>query len=373
MAVSRRTVARHTSLSRLIIGVTVLASLIAIAPIVAAAFGITGERVAPRTAFASAPSGNYAVVSRTEGQHDIVAVVWAENPAAVTEVARVPHVEGMSATGSVSPDGSKVALVTVDAGTATRPVASLVTVDLVTGELFRVALDIEPNQVPVWAPDGRSIVVTRAVAPGSSPGAIEVARVTLEGTEDVLWTAEGALGVFPVDFAPSGALFAVLIDGRGSTVVRDGAELLHLGSAITRDWELSPDGSQMAYVEANTDSGLSYLARSVRLDGSSNVQAQGLAVDVPALGVAWAPQDSAPTFGVEPARESGGVSAQALKAEVDGFDIPLDYTSDGSALAVMRWSGGGFADAGSPQLEIVDGLGRTAIDDYTRFLGWARR
>jgi len=373
LAVTRRTVATHASISRLIIGVTVLAALIAIAPIVAAAFGISGQRVATRTAFASAPSGNYAVVSRTEGQYDILAVAWAENPGAITEVARVPHIDGMGATGSVSPDGTKVALVAVDAGTATRPVASLITVDLVTGELFRAALDIEPNQVPVWARDGRSVVVTRAIASDTSLGAVQILSVALRGTEGVLWTSDAVLGVFPVGYEPSGSLIAVVIDGRGSTVTRDGTDALSLGTAITRDWQLSPDGAQLAYVEANTDNGLRYLARTVSLSRATSVQAQSLSAEVTALGVAWEPKSVRPTFGVEPGHESGGVTAQALKSGAGGFDVPLAYAPDGSTLAVMRWSGESFLDAGSAQLELVDASGRAAIDDYTRFLGWARR
>lgn len=373
MAVSRRTVTTHASLSRLIIGVTVLAALIAIAPIIAAAFGITSQRVAARTAFASAPSGNYAVVSRTEGQYDIIAVAWAENPGAVTEVARVPHIEGMSVTGAVSPDGTKVALVAVDAGTATRPVASLVTVDLVTGELFRAALNIEPGQVPVWAPDGQSVVVTRRIASGSPLGGIQAVRVALGGTEQVLWMRDAVLGIFPVGFEPSGALIAVVIDGRGSTVSRDGEDTISLGTAITRDWQLSPDATELAYVEANTDSALRYLARSVSLRGDSSVQAQALSAEVSALGVAWEPVSGRPTFGLEPGQDSAGVAAQALKSDAAGFDVPLAYAPDGSALAVMRWSGESFLDAGSGQLELVDASGRAAIYDYTRFLGWARR
>ncbi|HQW50542.1 MAG TPA: hypothetical protein PL082_00685, partial [Tepidiformaceae bacterium] len=71
MAVTRQHVARHTNLSRLIIGVSVVAAVIAIAPIIAAAFGVSSAAVQPRTAVASAPSGNYLVVSRTEGTQDV--------------------------------------------------------------------------------------------------------------------------------------------------------------------------------------------------------------------------------------------------------------------------------------------------------------
>lgn len=373
MAVTRRNVAKHTSLSRLIIGATGLAALIAIAPIIAAAFGVSGQRVTPRTAFASAPSGDYAVVSRTEGQVDVIGVAWAENPAAVTEIARVPHVDGMAATGTVSPDGTKVALAVVDAGTPSRPVASLVTVDLMTGELFRAALDIEPNQQPVWAPDGNSVVVTRGAAPGTSSGTIQMVRVALRGTEEVLWSRSDVLGVYPVGFDGLGALIAVVIGGSGSIVTRDGEDIMSLGAHITRDWRLSPDGTQLAYVEADTSAGLRYLARSVSLAGGA-VSAQSLSREVEALGVAWRPGSANPTFGIEPGQNAGGVAAQSLQSGRPGFDIPLAYAPDGSSLAVMSWAGESFEQPGQGQLAIVTAGGtRTPVEDYQRFLGWARR
>jgi len=201
----------------------------------------------------------------------------------------------------------------------------------------------------------------------------QVLRVSLRGAEEALWTREAALGVFPVGFEPSGPLIAVVIDGRGSTVTRDGKDILSLGPTITRDWQLSPDGAQLAYVEANVENGLRYLARSASLSGGASVQAQSLSADVTALGVAWEPRTGRPTFGVEPGQELGSVTAQALKADAGGFDVPLAYAPDGSSLAVMRWSGESFREPGTPKLELVDASGRTGIDEYTRFLGWARR
>lgn len=371
MAVTRQHAARHTNLSRLIIGVSVLAAVIAIAPIIAAAFGVSSATVQPRTAFASAPSGNYVVVSRTEGNQDVIGVVWAENPGAVTELARVPHIEGMGTTGAVSPDGTRVAVVAVDSGTATRPVASLITVDLISGELFRAALRIDPDQRPVWAPDGKSVVVTRTTRGDDSGSDVQVLRVALRGTEDVLWTARGVLGVYPVGFEPSGALLAVTIDGEGSMLVRDGSGLLQISGSFTRDWQLSPDGTELAFIEADLTDGLRYLARRVSFAGGA-ASAQSLMADVPALGAAWNPVTGSVEFGIEPGGASEGVSVQALRDSA-GFDVPLGFAPDGSALAVTHWSGEDFTRPGAPAIQVVDGGNRASIEGYTRFLGWARR
>jgi len=371
LAVTRRNVARHTSISRLIIGVTILAAVIATAPIIGAAFGVSAPRVSPRTAFASAPSGNYAVVARTDGTHDVIGVAWAGNGGAITEVARVPHLDGMGITGAVSPDGARVAAVAIETGTATRPVASLVIIDLVTGELFRAALRIDPGQVPVWAPDGASVVVTRAIQPDAVATDVQVLRVSLRGTEDVLWTVAGVLGVYPLGFERSGALLAVAIDGSGSTVLRDGQAVVSLGPWITRDWQLSPDGSQLGYIEANVEDGIRYLARRISL-AEGGVTVQALGADVEALGVAWNPRTGSVAYGAEPGAEGNGVSAQALRSE-SGFDVPLGFAADGTILAVAHWTGEDFTQPGAYGIELVDGGGRTAIADYTRFLGWARR
>src|SRR6188508_67046 len=113
MAVSSRTMGRHRDYSRLFIFLGLLAGIVAVAPIVAAVMGIGSSVTIPKTAFASAPAGEYAVITRSEGAADVVAVAWLNNPGAVTEIARVPRVEGFPSAGAVSPDGKFVALTSV--------------------------------------------------------------------------------------------------------------------------------------------------------------------------------------------------------------------------------------------------------------------
>src|SRR5215204_2750141 len=125
MAVSSRSMQRQRDYSRLFIALAVLAGVMAIAPIAAAVLGFGGSAITSRTAFASAPAGEYAVMGRTEGTSDVISVAWAQSPGAITEVARVPHLEGFSSSGAVAPDGKRLALVSIDGGTRTHPQASL--------------------------------------------------------------------------------------------------------------------------------------------------------------------------------------------------------------------------------------------------------
>lgn len=369
MAVTMQSAGRgQARLTRLIVGVSLVGAMVAVAPIVAALFGVGTPTARPSTAFASAPAGNYAVVSRNEGTVDVIGVVWAENPGAVTEIARVPHLDGFTSTGTVSPDGTRVALVTVDAGSAARPGASLIFVNLETGELYRGATNVEPMQTPVWEPDGRAAVVTRA-----TPGGIDVVRVGLAAQETLLSSHPDVLGVYPIGHDSSGELLQVVIDSRGSTVQKSGSDFVHLGAFITRDWALSPDGSRLAYIEVNTDSGLQYLARTAALGERSTVQAQALTLDLSALGAAWNPETGDATYGAEPQE---GVQIQALSSDANdpqGFDVPLAYSADGDVLAVTHWTGESFDEPGVSGVYLVDAEGRWAIGGGARFLGWSAR
>ena len=363
--------ARQQRLTRLTIGITILAALIAVAPIIGAAIGLGSRTVGPSTAFASAPAGNYAIVTRNEGLVDVVSVVWAENPSAVTEIVRVPHLDGFTSTGSVSPDGKRVALVTVDAGSPTRPGASLLVANLETGELIRIAIDVEPLQTPVWAPDSRHVIATRLAAEAQ----IDVMRVALNANESVLSSHRGALGVYPVGFDGQGRLLQVLIDGRGSTLQRDGADLSHLSSNITRDWQLSPGGSQVGFIDVRTSGGLEFMARLVPVDQPAGMQVQGLEAPSSALGVAWNPASKSAQFGLEPQGATAGVQVQGLAAGTvaQGFDIPLAYSGDGAVLAGTHWGGTGFGQPGSPALPLVYGSVRVSLAGFTGFLGWSQR
>lgn len=323
----------------------------------------------PRTAFASAPEGAYLVLARLTADRtaEVISVAPVADPAAEMPIATIDTLDDFGSRGSVSPDGTKLALVTPDAGTASHPGASLLLVDLFSGEVTRLAIAVDLLQTPLWSPDGSSLIVTRTAATDGPRADVTVWRVAIDLSGEEAVASHGqVLGAYAVGFDPEGRLVSVVIDGSGSRVFRGGEEVTSLGPYITRDWALSPDGSALAYVEANTGSGLAYYPRVVALDGSGGPAAQEAAAGQ-ALGAAWAP-DGVAVFGREPA---GGVTAQ--EAAGGGFDIPREYAPDGSASVVQHWTGSSLAEPGVPALQVVSAAGRAAIAGGAEFFGWATR
>ena len=324
----------------------------------------------PRTAFAGAASGQYAVVAKNTGAATVVTVVGATANVAPIEIATVPHLHGYSLRGAVSPTGRHVALLSPDTAIAGRPFAALIVLDLETGLSRRLAEGLHPLQDVLWTPDATALVVTRNVRTVEGEPGVAVARVGFDGTETVLETHMGVGIVAPVGFDAQGRLLAVRIDARGSTLTRDGAEVLWLSTHVTRDWALSPDGAQLAFVEVNLWEGLRYLPHVVSIDGGGGAVTAASTSTGQALGAAWSPSGDAPSFGNEPsAPPPGSVSAQGPA----GFDVPLAYSRDGAALAVSHWSGYSFDEPGTPRLEIVSGSGRQSLDGFSRFFGWSAR
>ncbi|HCU99955.1 MAG TPA: hypothetical protein DGL25_02040 [Dehalococcoidia bacterium] len=328
---------------------------------------LTQDASDPQTAFARAPSGQYAVVARNTGDNTIVTVVGADKSDSPIEIATVPHLNGFSARGEVSPSGLHVALVTPDSISHGRPIAALVTLNLETGELRRIAEGLDPLQNPLLRTDSTAIVVTRNASNTTGIPVVQVIEVTLDGTETVLETHTGAGLVAPIGFDMEGRLLTIKLDSRGSTLTRAGTEIRWLSTHITRDWSLSPDGSRLAFVEANTWRGLRYLPRIASIEGNGGVTAASTS-NRQALGTTWKPSGS-PLFGNEPYAPLGGVRAQAES----GFDVPLEYSWDGSSLAVHHWSGNSFDNPGTPRLEVVSRFGRKQLNGFTRFYGWSAR
>jgi hypothetical protein len=90
-----------------------------------------------------------------------------------------------------------------------------------------------------------------------------------------------------------------------------------------------------------------------------------------ALGAAWSPATSRASFGMEPGVPANGL---ALAADAQaGFDVPLAYAADGSALAVTHWTGSSFEAPGQASIQVVSPGGRAAIEGASRFFGWSAR
>lgn len=375
VAVSLRTTSHKGHLQAGLIAATIVAAAAAVLPIV---FAIAGGIAAPGssgTAFATAPPGQYAVVSRTEGTEDIIAVAPLTDPANAREVTRVKHLNGFAATGAVSPDGRQLAVVAPDGGTAAHPFGSLLAIALESGKQTRLLSGIDPQQTPVWANDSASIVVTAPSIDSSGMPGVRFVSVAVSGGEQrTLYQPGPVLGAYAVGFDPAGRFVAVVIDGRGSTLVRAETELQLLSTQITRDWRLSPDGRQIAFIESDLNGGLHYVPRVAVLGHPVTGEAQ-VASPGQALGTAWKPGSDVPTFG----REDSGTSAGSANAQVvagpghTGIDVPLGYSRDGRGLVVNHWSGSSFGAPGKVTLEVVADGARSSLAAYGKFLGWAQR
>ena len=368
MAIPMRYAPRRAHFPYLWFLATAAAALIAVVPVVAAIVVTLGGGSVTRTAFASAPAGHYAVLVRPEADADVIFAVAADGSVADDEIARVPRLPGYTAYGAVSPDGRTLALVTADGGTQANPAASLVAVDLETGELSTLADSLDYLQTPVWSPDSASIVVTRSSGDGSTID-VDLVRVAADGSgEDVVAEANSVLGAYPIAFDQDARLVHIVIDGRGSTVYRAGEETLNIAAGITRDWQLSPDGTTLAFIETSTASGVEYFARTAALDGAGRTLSQFSATGQ-SLGTAWNPASGEPSFGHEPGTASEG----SLPLTAAGFDVPIAYSPDGQAVAVQHWTGVSFAQAGETALQLVGPDGARTTLEAARFYGWATR
>ena len=374
MAVSSRSMTRQRDYSRLFIALAVVAGIIALAPIVAAIAGVGGTKVGPKTAYATAPAGEYLVLGRTEGQTDVISVARRGSPGSDAEIARIPHLDGYGTTGAVSPSGDSLALVVVDGGTPSHPVANLTVVDLESGRLVRAAENIAPDARPVWNPNGKSVLVTREFGGDSATGQVELLDVAASGKgESSVHTFSDVLGAYPVGFDSNSDLVTVVLDGNGTSLFRDGTETVSLSPNLTRDWQISPDGKSIAYVEVDTTAGVRYLSATASLD-SEGTSSQSLTASVSALGTAWNPATNVVSFGVEPGAAADNGRIQALTAtSPDGFDVPMAFSESGQALVVTHWTGDSFQEPGRPQLQLVDNSGRISFETQTRFFGWASR
>lgn len=373
MALSTASITRRFNIHGLVVALSLTGGVLALLPIVAGVVsGLTGSGVA-RTAFASAPSGDYAVFSQAGESSDTILVASADASAEPLAVGAIPHLPGFPAAGAVSPDGRRVAFVAVDAGTAADPGASLLTLDLESGSVVRLATAIDHLQQPLWAPDGGQIILTRGG--DAAPGPVAMLSVDADGSgEAEIGRFTNVLGLYPVGFDGDGRLIAVVLDGRGSTLVRDGRELHTFSPNITRDWVLDPDGVELAFIDTVLAGGARYEPKVVDVEpGVGVVAAQTLAGGPEALGASWNPHTGEPVFGSEPLDagvDTPGVSAQRL---VDGFDIPLGFASTGDAHAVQHWTGDSFDNPGVASFELVTDEARFTLPGATGFFGWAAR
>lgn len=340
-----------------VLALTITVALVAAVPVLASF--LSAQASGSTTGFAGSP----AVVGVRAGEtYDEVVLVPIDDPDRPVVVARVERLPETISRGAVSPDGRRLALIVPSAGTPSAPEASLVVVELGTGSVHAIATRLPYLQTPLWGPHSDFLVVRRPVGSGEA-----LVRIGLDGSEQELFARSDVLGLYPVGYGPDGSLYAVALDREGSLLLRDGAEVVRFSDQLTRDWALSPDGTQLAYVVQDLQAGLRFVGEVLALDG--RVTAQAFDGDGrERLRPVWSPDGAHVRFGEEPVAR-GGVAA----AGANGFDLPVAFESRTGALLLERWDGSSFRDPGRRQY-VVEADGSTVtIEGVTRAFGWAER
>jgi hypothetical protein len=288
-----------------------------------------------------------------------------------TAIAAFPRSLDVAAHGSAAPGGDRVAVVHVS-GAPTTP-ATLTLVDLPSGIQRDVPTDVDYLTAVAWSANGAQLAVTRTT-PGDSPqkqriAVLEIASATGVATEVAHFDA--AHQVAPVGYSREGRILAVVTDQSGSALWQidrgQSIRIAGLSRGPTRDWALSPDASQLAFVDRLGLGERSYAGRilSIRSRTISDAPLTG-----DQLGAAWRPGSSLVDFG-----GPGGSLKLAQPRPGEDYVVPLAWSPDGQTLAATVYSPrrDSGADPGE-SLELVVGTARLALssDPGARFLGFVR-
>lgn len=317
----------------------------------------------------------------------------ADNLATKQAIASAAHAPGFGTNAALSPDGRRIAYTALPPDTLRPSAAAPAELRVVeSGGAARLLTSGADLLVPpVWAPDGRSVVIRRSEPADIGPGTFRLARIYLDGGREASLVEDDA-GLFPIAFTPDGAsLYYARVSPAGTDLFSvparggDPVAVAHLSDDVARDWRLSPDGSRLTYlVQVLQDDRYTFVARVLDLTGSGlggldalNRSQAGAADE---FGPVWWPDGSKVVLGrvqgnaPAPARiVSATVGDEQPLGDLDrGFDVPLSVAPSGGFVAVRSFKEGTPLQPGPNFVEIVGPAGRVALSDRSdvAVLGW---
>jgi Tol biopolymer transport system component len=329
--------------------------------------------------------------------------LWAASPADPSDrvlLGTAPHAPGFSVFPSLSPDGAHVAYTALPAGASdalSGSTARLWLLDVASGATRLLADGIDLRSAPVWSPASDAVVVRRST--GSESG--ELLRIDLNGSTETV--VAQATGLYPIDFSPDGGvLYYATLSAAGTDLMRAtlstagaaGAPqpVAHLSDGIARNWRLSPDGKQLAYLAAAPAGAptayvvkvLDLATAAVRTPLGAGAGAQFNPIwdrnETITIGRVSDSERAPLRLSVDGSARlttSGGPAAGApLPAPTTGFDLPLSWSPDGAYLVVRAFEGASPADPGPSHVVAVDPAGRRrplSPQSDVEIAGWLRQ
>lgn len=287
------------------------------------------------------------------------------------QVATFKHVFALHARGVASPQGDRLAVLSVpDLSLWAR----LSIVDLEKG-VQHPAFEPEFEYLSqlAWSPDGDRITGVRYSRPDSAGRVVaDVLETDVRtGLSSVVARFDNAIEVAPVGYSVDGqSLYIAVVDQAGSNLWAERAGKLakvgQMSTGRTRDWSLSRDGARLAFIDVRTGKERVYVGRTMLI-------ATGAVTDASAagdqLGIAWAPASEVADFG-----GPGGSVRLALEPPESAYVIPVQWSPDGLILAarvVVRDPDGEDAPP-SESIELATSDSRIRLSEGAGswFFGW---
>lgn len=361
------------------------------------------------------PSTPYRFLYREFGrEQDTIWRVLPSDPSQREEMAVIPHRADWGIVPSLSPDGKRLAYLTLPERAVDRgSEAEAYILDLESGQTELIAQGVDLQLRPLWSPDGellylrriaqmeREVTILQVQVPGA--GEEQDSRIEPILKADL----SDVLTFIPIGFADDerSMYFVQISAGSGGGTLLgayapatapaplpppsptpQATFVVHLSDQIARDYDLSPDSKRLSFlVQELIEGQLLFRAFVADLVG-------GIVEPLPTEGLQsgghlrplWRPDGSRISVGLLPSPgEPGAVALLPLDGGVPsflpppdlGFDVPLSWAPDGSYLAVTSFDGESLDNRGRARLVLVAPSGQrinVAEGVDVEVVGWVK-